>query len=141
MNTSIQNIFWGLRPLKHFEVLCEETDLVQSRVLNLKQLYWVKLELKLSILLYNISLGTSQVINNFKFITFLQWWFKITFSNWTFWTFVLDMYIQIIHNVNYFDSCIKYSTLCKTLTGKTITLDVEFSDSIEIVKAKIRTKK
>ena len=36
--------------------------------------------------------------------------------------------------------CFGYQIFVKTLTGKTITLDVESSDSIEVVKSKIQNK-
>ena len=50
----------------------------------------------------------------------------ICFSSWTF----------IISEV----TCAKMQIFVKTLTGKTITLEVEPSDSIENVKAKIQDK-
>ena len=50
----------------------------------------------------------------------------ICFSSWTF----------IISEV----TCSKMQIFVKTLTGKTITLEVEPSDSIENVKAKIQDK-
>lgn len=43
-------------------------------------------------------------------------------------------------NFNFADSCTVMQIFVKTLTGKTITLEVEPSDTIENVKAKIQDK-
>lgn len=43
-------------------------------------------------------------------------------------------------NFNFAESCTVMQIFVKTLTGKTITLEVEPSDTIENVKAKIQDK-
>lgn len=50
---------------------------------------------------------------------------------------IMNLLLKIKYFNNYF---ITMQIFVKTLTGKTITLDVEASDSIETVKGKIQDK-
>lgn len=54
----------------------------------------------------------------------------------------ISFLIKNVHqiNFNFADSCTVMQIFVKTLTGKTITLEVEPSDTIENVKAKIQDK-
>lgn len=73
------------------------------------------------------------------------WWSNsytstlVVFTKWNFW---LSFLIKNVHqiNFNFADSCTVMQIFVKTLTGKTITLEVEPSDTIENVKAKIQDK-
>lgn len=53
-------------------------------------------------------------------------------------SFLMKMCIKWI--INFAESCTVMQIFVKTLTGKTITLEVEPSDTIENVKAKIQDK-
>jgi len=54
--------------------------------------------------------------------------------------FWVSQIILVIINLTFFIFSLKMQIFVKTLTGKTITLEVESSDSIENVKAKIQDK-
>ena len=60
-------------------------------------------------------------------------------DKYTFWVNKIEIIFNIDLKLSYFNT-ITMQIFVKTLTGKTITLDVEPSDSIENIKSKIQDK-